>query len=135
IPLPDATRTGSGVLPAGPNTGFTAHVGFNDTNEAGVVDGDQAADQAAAAAVTTGLELAIPLSALGSPGLGDTVKVMAFINNGDHNFLSNQFLGSLPAPYGNIGDPQNEFSNIDFSTVDGDQFFSTRVLPVGDFNF
>lgn len=41
--------------------------------------------------VVTGVELAIPLSAIGNPN-GD-VKITAFINGSSHNFLSNQFAG------------------------------------------
>ena len=65
--------------------------------------GTGAANAANALAVTTGLEFSIALVDIGSPGLGDTIKIAAMYNNGDHNFLSNQVLGGLPAGTGNLG--------------------------------
>jgi len=54
------------------------------------------------------------------------------INNGDHNFLSNQVLGGLPAPQGNLGgDGAGTFTGnlagIDFTTFAGNQFVSFVV--------
>jgi hypothetical protein len=46
-----------------------------------------------AAQVRTGVELAIPLAALGNPT--GTVAVCAFIDSGDGTYMANQFLGSL----------------------------------------
>ncbi len=43
--------------------------------------------------VTTGIEIQIPLSVIGSPT--GNVKVSAFINNGSHTYLSNQVLGGI----------------------------------------
>jgi hypothetical protein len=43
--------------------------------------------------VTTGLEFSIPLAHLGNPGAGNTIKILAFINNGAHDYASNQFSG------------------------------------------
>lgn len=109
-------------------------VGFDDTNTNGVDGGTGPADQAAAAAVTTGLEFSIPLSAIGaSPG--DTIKISAMINGQNHDFLSNQTLGALAPPQGNLGgDGAGTFtgnlSGIDFNQFTGDQFF-TIVLEGG----
>src|SRR5207237_2251725 len=75
----------------------------NESNTAGVVGGQgTAADQSAAAAVTTGFELAIPLSQLESPR-NTTLKILVDINGGGDNFLSNQFLPGLPTATGNLG--------------------------------
>ncbi|MEN1679152.1 MAG: PEP-CTERM sorting domain-containing protein [Planctomycetota bacterium] len=106
--------------------------GFNNTNTAGVAGGTNAADQAAAAAVTTGLEFSIALADIGSPAIGDTIKIHAAYGNGDNNFHSNQILGGLPAPQGNLGgDGGGNFTGnlagIDFNQFAGDQFFSVVV--------
>ncbi|MEM7577269.1 MAG: hypothetical protein AAF328_07310, partial [Planctomycetota bacterium] len=85
-------NSGSPFLPLeGVNHDFA--VGHDDSNLAGVTGGTQAADQAAAAAVTTGTEIQIPLAALGNP-TGD-VKITAFISSGSFDFFSNQFLSPL----------------------------------------
>jgi hypothetical protein len=52
---------------------------------------------------------------------------MLLQNNNNHNFLSNQTLGGLPAGFGNLGDPAN---TKDFSAYAGDQFFSIDLSPV-----
>lgn len=103
--------------------------GFNNTNTAGVIGGDQAADQVAAAAVTTGFEFSIDLADLGYVG-GD-IKIHAVYGNGDNNYHSNQVLGGVPAPQGNLGgDGSGNFTGglagIDFNQFAGDQFF---VIP------
>lgn len=108
--------------------------GFNNTNTAGVLGGTNAADQVAAAAVTTGFEFSIALADIGNPGIGDTIKIHAAYGNGDNNFHSNQVLGGLPAPQGNLGgDGGGNFtgnlSGIDFNQFAGDQFFSITVVP------
>jgi autotransporter-associated beta strand protein len=93
----------SGGIGANTNLGGIG-VGVNNTNAAGV-NGNTgtAADPNAADAVTTGLELAIPLAALGNPT--GSVQVLADINNNNDTYLSNQFLGGLPVGYGNLGSP------------------------------
>ena len=120
------TSSGSGF---GANTGIT--VAYDGSNVAGIGGtAGAAANQADALAVTTGLELSIPLSAIGSPATPVRVTV---VQNGDgHNFLSNQILGGLPVGSGNLGtDGNGNFvggSNVtvDFSAIAGDQFF---VIP------
>lgn len=108
--------------------------GFNNTNTAGVIGGTAASDMVAAAAVTTGLEFSIALADLGNPGPGDVIKIHAAYGNGDNNFHSNQILGGLPAPQGNLGgDGGGNFTGnlggIDFNQFAGDQFFSVTVVP------
>ncbi|HEX6961786.1 MAG TPA: PEP-CTERM sorting domain-containing protein [Lacipirellula sp.] len=116
-----ATGTGVNALPIA--------VAYDNSNTAGVTGGTAAADQTAAAAVTTGLELAIALSDLDYAG--GPIRVMAGQNNGDHNYWSNQFLGGLAAPQGNLGgDGAGGFTGegaIDFTTLAGDQFFT--IIP------
>jgi hypothetical protein len=55
------------------------------------------------------------------------------INGSQHDFLSNQLLGGLPAPQGNLGgDGSGGFtgslSGINLNNFAGDQFF-TVVVP------
>jgi hypothetical protein len=79
---------------------------INDSNTSGVSGGNGVADQDAALAVTTGMEFSIALADIGSPTPGSQIKIVAVINNGDHNYLSNQILGSLqpnPTEQGNLG--------------------------------
>jgi hypothetical protein len=118
---------GSGVTGTGANAS-PIEVGYDNSNVAGILGGDGAADQAAALAVMTGLELSIDLADLGSPS--GAFRIMAFVNNGDHNFASNQFLGGLMPPQGNLGgDGFGNFTgSADFNLNDfaGDQYF---VVP------
>ena len=77
-------------------------IAFDNSNTGGVTGGTGAANAAAAAAVATGIELAIPLSAIGSPDPED-IRISAMINGSNHDYLSNQFLGGLMPPQGNLG--------------------------------
>lgn len=105
-----------GVLPLG------LGVAYDDSNTMGVGGSAGAeADQAAAAAVTTGLELCFPKGVLGDPER--PVKIMVLQNNGDHGFLSNQTLGGLPIGAENLGGP----GGLDFGTFEGDQFFVAQA--------
>jgi hypothetical protein len=86
---------------SGNNSGTAYGVAFDNSNTAGITGGTAASDPVAAQAVSTGIEIAIPLSALGNP-TGD-IKVSAFINGANHDYVSNQFLGGLTAPANNLG--------------------------------
>ena len=131
----------SGSIFGGSPTGVNASVGasgigvaFDNSNVAGILGGSGAADQTAAQAVTTGLELAIPLAAIGNPGLGSTIKISAMINGSNHDYLSNQFLGGLPAGQGNLGgDGAGGFNGtvgqINLNQYAGNQYFEVRVIP------
>lgn len=97
------TNFGSGSTGTGLNA-QPIEVGYNGSNVAGVLGGTGPAIQAAALAVTTGLELSIALSDLGLSGAdGESICVMVFQNNQGHNYASNQFLPGLNAPQGNLG--------------------------------
>lgn len=117
-------KEGSGSTGTGVNA-FPIEVGYDNSNTGGVSGGTDAADQDAARAVTTGLELSISLADLGSPA--GAFKILAFINNGDHNYASNQFLGSLEPPQGNLGgDGFGGFTggmNFDLNDFAGQQYF------------
>src|SRR5690606_38499486 len=92
---------GSGSTGTGVNASAIG-VGYDGSNAAGVGgNAGVAADQGAALAATTGLELSIDLADLGY--VGGPINVMVGQNNQDHNYWSNQFLGGLPVGTGNLG--------------------------------
>jgi len=109
---------------------------FDNSNTAGVAGGTAAADQVAAAAVTTGFEFSIALADLGlDPTVDNTIRVSAGIGNGDYNFWSNQFLGGLPDGTGNLGGDNagtftGDSSGVDLNAFAGDQFFSINIPAV-----
>ncbi len=112
--------TGTGMVNASP-----IGVGFDNSNVAGIGGtAGAAANQAAAKAVTTGLELSIDLADIGSPT--GSLRVMVLQNDGSHDFLSNQTLGGLPVGTINLGFPA---SFVDFSTLfpTTDQFFTVSI--------
>jgi autotransporter-associated beta strand protein len=102
-----ATFLGSFALTSGVGTSAESgssetaiSVGVTNTNTAGVVASGSsttqatAANQANAQAVTTGVELGIPLATLGNPT--GSIEVMAGINGSSDSGLSNQMLPGLP---------------------------------------
>lgn len=132
------TGAGTGIQSGtalGNGTGTTSFLssplefGFNNTNVAGVIGGTAAANQVAAAAVTTGFEFSVALVDIGY--VGGPIKIHAAYGNGDNNFHSNQILGGLPAGTGNLGgDGAGNFTGnlagIDFNNFAGNQYF---VIP------
>ncbi len=118
---PSGGYAGSVPLTGGIGTGSPANgivLGLNELNAAGVNGtGGTAANQAAAAAVTTGLEIAIPLSLLGNPS--GSIQVLADINGGNDGYLSNQFLPGLAVGSGNLGGTTFNFGSVpgEFVTV------------------
>ena len=74
--------------------------------------------------IYTGIEIAIPLSAIGSPA--GEFDVVAFINGSNHAFLSNQVFEGDEGWYGdNFGEPRL----VDFSTIINDQFITIPTAP------
>ncbi len=125
-----SAMTGSGAGNASP-----IGIAYDNGNTAGVTGGDTAADTEAAAAVTTGLELSIALSDLGNPS--GSIRLAVMQNSSSHNYLSNQILGGLPAPQGNLGgDGAGNFTGslagIDFNNFAGEQFFTVAVPVEAD---
>jgi hypothetical protein len=127
--------TGSGNTGTGVNA-MPIMVAYDNSNTGGVggnCPGGScvAADQNAAAAVTTGLELGIALSDLDWDGTA--INIMAGQNNQGHNFWSNQFLAGLPAPQGNLGgDEAGGFTGegaIDMTHFGGNQYFTACPEP------
>lgn len=130
----DATSGESIVLVAA--TGAVANgttVFFNNSNLAGVLGGTGPSNAMAAAAVNTGFEFKIPLSVLGVIP-GNSIKVMALINNPYNNFVSNQFLPGLPPNTANlggdgIGNFTGNLAGINLNNFAGNQFVSLSLLP------
>jgi glycosidase len=114
----------SGGIGNNQNVGGTGiAVGFNNLNTAGVNgNSGTAANQAAAGAVTSGLELGIPLSALGNPT--GPVEVLVDINGSSFVYLSNQFLPGLAVGTGNLGAAGGNYGPgggvFNFGTVPGE---------------
>jgi hypothetical protein len=112
-------------------------VAFNNTNTAGVTGGSNLltpAEMAAAAAVQTGLELVIPLSAIGNPSIGSQILISAHVNGSNHNFLSNQFLAGFQTAQGNLGgDGFGNFTGnvglVNLKNFAGNQYFTITVVP------
>jgi len=110
----------------------TLEFAINDNNSAGVSGGSAAANVIDAAAVATGMEFSIALADLGNPAPGSTINIAAMINNGDHNYLSNQILGSLLPPQGNLGGDggggfTGTLAGVNFNQFEGPQYFSILV--------
>jgi hypothetical protein len=122
------TNAGTGSTGTGVNAN-PINVGYDNSNTAGVTGGTAAADQTAAAAVTTGLEFSIDLADLGY--IGGPINIMVGQNGGGHDYWSNQFLGRLPAPQGNLGgDEAGAFTGegaIDMTHFAGNQYFTVAV--------
>lgn len=98
-------NTGDGILDnGGPVPDWRLF--FDNTNLFGV-SGDGADDpqSAAAATATTGVEISIPLTAIGEPPEGTDVCVFAIITNSGTDYLSNQI---LPA---GLGGGRDNFDN------------------------
>jgi len=114
-----STPAGSaGILLDGTNP---LHIGarVNNSNVLGVSAG---CESASPGAVKTGMELAIPWQALGDPT--GCIRVCAFVNGIQHDFVSNQVLGPLPPGTCNLGEPRV----VNFSAIPGNQYALTCSL-------
>lgn len=108
--------------------GLGLEIAYDNSNTAGIGENvGAAADQTAAAAVTTGLELGINLADLNYAG--GPIRVMLLQNNQGHSYASNQTLGGLPVGYGNLSDSP-PLSNRNFSDIGGDQYFTVVPEPI-----
>lgn len=117
--LGETGAASTGTLTNGTNPNGI-RVTINNSNTGGVTD--SVADAAAAAAVSTGIELAIPFAAIGITSTPTTIKISAFINGGGHDFVSNQVLGGIGGG-GNLGEPRN----VNFANIAGNQYFMVVV--------
>jgi PEP-CTERM motif len=82
------------------------------------------------AAVTTGYELVIPLSAIGYGG--GNIMVLADINGGSDGYLANQFLPGLAVGTGNVGGggpyTGSTGSQFNFGNTPG-EYFTVSAVP------
>lgn len=88
---------------------------IDNSNVAGVIGGTEL-NEDGGAGVTTGIEIAIPLAALGHTA-GDDIGVSAMVNATGHDFLSNQVIGGIGGG-DNLGFPRF----VNFDVIEGDQF-------------
>jgi hypothetical protein len=116
----------NGALTGGDNPD-AIRIAISNRNVAGVVSG---CATGSGTGVTRGVELAIPLGAIGSPT--SFIRVCAFLNGGGHDFVSNQVLGPLVGNC-NLGEPRN----VKFASIPHDQYFavarSSSVPGLGSF--
>lgn len=121
--LGQAAAGGPGTLSGGTNPDGI-QVSINDSNVGGVTAGCGAAS---GAGVTTGIEWAIPLSAIGNPS--GCIKVCALLDCGDWCStpftLSNQVLGPVPLGTCDLGEP----ALVDLGAISGNQYFSVCDGP------
>lgn len=87
---------------------------IDNSNAAGV--GGQGSGLMSGVGVVTGIELSIPRALLGHVD-GAALRICAFINGLNHDYLANQVAGPLGG-LGNLG----ESRLVDFSLLTGDQF-------------
>jgi hypothetical protein len=106
-----------GILTGGTNPN-NIRATINNSNVDGVTGGTGAGS---GAGVLTGVELAIPFTALGITGPSD-IKICALINGSGHDFLSNQVLAGIGG-----GDHLGEPRNANLANIPGDQSFVVTV--------
>jgi Abnormal spindle-like microcephaly-assoc'd, ASPM-SPD-2-Hydin/Protein of unknown function (DUF1573)/Secretion system C-terminal sorting domain len=122
IGTPDGGAIGSGATPS-TSQALDFDLGAGNLSGEGAINNMNTAGVTGAAvgtpgSVDTGVELRIPLSALGTSLNNGPIRLTAFINSGDHTFASNQFLAGLPANSANVG--STNLANL--STRAGNQF-------------
>ncbi|MCA9230449.1 MAG: PEP-CTERM sorting domain-containing protein [Planctomycetales bacterium] len=119
------------------NSALQLEMAWDNSNIAGVDNGDEHAGDFTTpttfntSAVTTGIEFSIPLSMIGSPSAGDTIKITAFINGDKHSYASNQFAGD-GVLLGNLGGDGSgaftgDLTGLDLGLIPGNQFVSIVV--------
>lgn len=120
---------GDQIAAGGANgNGYT--LGTNQSNVGGVADFGNPNDSDPTI-VSTGTEIAIPLSELGYTG--GLLRLAGFINGGSHDYVSNQIIGGAPAGTGSLGNDMmgnfidGSLAGIDFNNLAGDQFVTLKV--------
>ncbi|TWU28279.1 hypothetical protein [Bythopirellula polymerisocia] len=94
---------------------------IDNSNTAGVNGGSGAAT-GNPQSVLTGIEFSLPLAVLGNPT--SAIKLLAFIGNGAHNHVSNQFSG-VGVLLGNLGSP----GSVNLANIAGNQFVTIPISP------
>lgn len=98
---------------------------INNSNTQGVVSGSGPTG-GDPQNVLTGIEFSLPLAELGNPT--GPVRIAAFIGNGSHSHLSNQFAG-VGILQGNLG---SDIGSISLASIPGEQFVT--ATRSADFN-
>ncbi|MBI1190992.1 MAG: hypothetical protein GC200_09970 [Tepidisphaera sp.] len=114
----------------GGNNWLGALVAINNSNTAGV---DGSGLGTGPAGVLTGIEVQIPLASLGVAS-ANGLKIAAFVNGANWDYLSNQVLGGLPAGTGNLGGDgagnyNGSVGGIDFTQFAGNQYVTIVPTP------
>lgn len=114
----NATGGGAATHVYSVNGGSVTHA-FNNSNTAGVTDGDASG----ALTATTGFEFLFSAQFLDADP-GHEIKFLPFITNGGGDYLSNQFLPGLGAGVPNLGGPGGDGGTplFDAQVFGGDQF-------------
>lgn len=102
-----------GVLSGGDNPAMI-RVTIDNSNTEGVTGG---IGMDSGVGVMTGVEVAVPLVAIGSPA--GAIRICAFVNGAGHDFLANQVLGPIGGGE-NLGDPRA----VNFDVIPENQFFA-----------
>lgn len=128
-PTPTTTAIAGGSV-SGSGNAKTATISLSGA--ALVIDnsatgGPTASNAGGSSGVTTGVEIKIPLSALGSPA--GAIKVCALISNSGGDYLSNQVLAGLPSGTGNLGNVKTDWNMKNYS---GNQFFTVAAASIID---
>lgn len=108
-----STTAGSDGVLSGGAVVNGIRITINNSNILGV-SGGTGADSGAG--VTTGIEISIPLSAIGDADPAN-FRLAAMINGGGHDFLSNQVIAGIGGG-DHLGDP----AFVNFNSIPGDQF-------------
>ncbi|WP_197525633.1 PEP-CTERM sorting domain-containing protein [Pseudobythopirellula maris] len=107
-------------------------MGIDNSNTQGV-EGGAGATMSDPGTARTGLSFSIPLSTINRTltGVPSPLRLVAFIGNGSHSHVSNQFAGD-GVLQGNLGSP----AGVDLSAIAGDQFVTVPAAPriAGDYN-
>ena len=93
-------ETSTGIAAGGYGGDATLYLNNNHASTMGA-SGAALSGATSGANTTTGLEMVIPLSAIGYTG--GNIMVLADVNGGGDNYLANQFLPGLAVGTGNVG--------------------------------
>jgi len=96
-------------------------IATNNSNTAGVPAYDSTTTTGSGSGCGTGVEVKIPLNIMGYSGTGD-IKVVAMINGGNHDYLSNQFTGGCNG-CPNLAEPRL----VNFEAIPGLQFVTVSA--------
>jgi hypothetical protein len=96
-------------------------IATNNSNTAGVPAYDGTTTTGSGSGCGTGIEVKLPLNIIGYPGKGD-IKVMAMVNGGGHDYLSNQFTGGCNG-CPNLAEPRL----VNFEAIPGLQYVTVSA--------